>query len=92
LVAALYIALGPGAREKLDAFLNHYYGYADADQRSAALGAITTTTPQAVRDTIRRYADVGVDELVFSAALVSPDQVDRLAELVPPTSEGPGNS
>ena len=80
-LAAMYVALGPDAENRLRSYLSSYYGYSDIT-RELALTA-TTYTPQAVKDAIAAYADAGVDEILFAAADPGVDQVERLAELVP---------
>ena len=46
------------------------------------MAAVTTVTPDAIRDTVRRFEDVGCDEFIFVP--IQPDlaQLDGLAALV----------
>jgi alkanesulfonate monooxygenase SsuD/methylene tetrahydromethanopterin reductase-like flavin-dependent oxidoreductase (luciferase family) len=71
-----YFALGPSA-ETGEAYLRDYYGpFADY---------IWPSTPRddgAVRDLVRRFEDVGTDQLLFSPVIASLDQLDRLAQVV----------
>jgi alkanesulfonate monooxygenase SsuD/methylene tetrahydromethanopterin reductase-like flavin-dependent oxidoreductase (luciferase family) len=80
LVALTYFALGPNADAGAARYLKDYYGFlgewADRIARSAL------TTPDAVTGIIKRFEDIGVDELVFDPTIAEPDQIDRLAETV----------
>jgi hypothetical protein len=42
-------------------------------------------TPEAVRRTATAFEDLGVDELIFDPSVADLDQIDRLAEVVPPS-------
>lgn len=82
LVTATHFALGPGARETYEAHVQRYYGYS-ADLMADALSGDAPTSPAAIRATIRRFADAGVDDLVFTATTADTmDSLDRLAEVV----------
>jgi len=73
-----------------------YFGFGDADTSRASLrryygflGDWTETivesavrTPEAARDLVRRFADVGVTELELMPTVPSVDEVDRLADAV----------
>ena len=82
LIAATHFALGPGARDTYQAHVSKYYGY-DQTLVATALAGDSPTTPAAIVSTIDRFADAGVDELVFTATTAdSIDSLDRLAEVV----------
>jgi len=79
-VGTLYYALGPDAQEQVRAYILDYYGYfgAAAEQMAATFPA----SPEAVREKIQAFRDVGVDELVFWPSVADLDQLERLADLV----------
>jgi alkanesulfonate monooxygenase SsuD/methylene tetrahydromethanopterin reductase-like flavin-dependent oxidoreductase (luciferase family) len=82
LVTATHFALGPGARERYEAHVAGYYGYSPAIMQEAMSGD-APTSGEAIRSTIRRFAEAGVDELVFTATTGDTmDSLDRLAEVV----------
>ena len=82
LIAATHFALGPGARESYEAHVQRYYGYS-TELMSEALSGDAPTSPDAIRATIRRFRDAGIDELVFTATTSDTmDSLDRLAEAV----------
>jgi alkanesulfonate monooxygenase SsuD/methylene tetrahydromethanopterin reductase-like flavin-dependent oxidoreductase (luciferase family) len=72
----LYFGLGD---EKVSrASLQRYYSFLGEWADTIADGAVRT--PQAVKDTVRAYADVGVTEVAFMPTVPSLDEVDRLAD------------
>ena len=79
-VGSSYYALGPRAGAAADAYIEAYYGYdpALAERRRATL----PTTPDAVRATIARVAELGCDELILRPVEADPAMLDDLAELV----------
>jgi alkanesulfonate monooxygenase SsuD/methylene tetrahydromethanopterin reductase-like flavin-dependent oxidoreductase (luciferase family) len=82
LIAATHFALGPGARDIYQAHVSKYYGY-DPSLVATALAGDSPTTPAAILSTIDRFADAGIDELVFTATTAdSIESLDRLAEVV----------
>lgn len=76
-----YIALGgeeaaeAGARE-----LRHYYAFTGPFAEKIAEGLLTT--PQAVAQFLRGYADAGCDEVALYPAVLGAEQLDRLAGIV----------
>ena len=42
----------------------------------------TPRTPEQIRDRVKAFEDIGVDELFLDATVDDPDQVDKLAEIV----------
>ncbi|HET6812357.1 MAG TPA: LLM class flavin-dependent oxidoreductase, partial [Acidimicrobiales bacterium] len=82
LITATHYALGTGARESYEAHVHRYYGYS-SELMEDALSGDAPTSPDAIRSTIRRFADAGVDELVFTATTSDTmDSLDRLADAV----------
>jgi alkanesulfonate monooxygenase SsuD/methylene tetrahydromethanopterin reductase-like flavin-dependent oxidoreductase (luciferase family) len=47
------------------------------------LAKAVPSSPQAIKDMIAAFADVGMDELILKPCLAEIDQVDRLADLLP---------
>ena len=60
--------------------LAHYYGF-KPDYAKLNVDDIITT-PQDASDTVRAYADLGFDRVLFHPAVASLEQVDRLADAV----------
>lgn len=75
-----YFALGPGAAEQGRDELRRYYGFTGsfADRIVAEL----ITTPAALAEFCRGYAEAGCDELVLFPTVARLDQLEQLSEAV----------
>ena len=80
LVALTYFALGEGIDERSAAYIRDYYAYVGPSVDAVAESV--PTTPEAVLDRLKRFEDIGIDELIFDPTVASLEQVDRLAEVV----------
>ena len=79
LIAGFYYCLGPEAQRHLAAYFDTYYrDYGMED----TIAQVVTWAPEAIREKLARFADLGCDELILSPVISAPDQVDRLAELL----------
>ncbi|MEV6767255.1 LLM class flavin-dependent oxidoreductase [Nocardia sp. NPDC051030] len=79
LVAVSYFAFGdPGAGH---ANVHDYYSMLGS-QSAAAMASGVQSATEALRETVRIYADAGIDELIFNPATDDIDDVSRLAEAV----------
>lgn len=78
-VGTAYVALGADAAARGAAYLRDYYRFRGpvADQIAQSL----LSTPAAVRDRVRAFADIGTDELILWPCVPDRDQLDRLAEV-----------
>lgn len=80
-IAALtYFSIGDDVAEQSRAYLHGYYAFLGPYADQIAEGALRT--PAAIREAVAKFTDVGVTELYFDATVPSPDQVERLAEVV----------
>ena len=80
LVCATYYALGPNTEDRGRAYVRDYYAFMGPGAENAAQGVLTT--PEAIRDALQRYSDIGTDEFILWPSVTDLDQVDRLAEIV----------
>jgi alkanesulfonate monooxygenase SsuD/methylene tetrahydromethanopterin reductase-like flavin-dependent oxidoreductase (luciferase family) len=82
LLCGCYYSVGPTARDDLSAYFRDYYPAVLPGQVEQLLAAVTTVTPDAIRDAVRRFEDIGCDEFIFVP--IKPDlaHLDGLAELV----------
>jgi alkanesulfonate monooxygenase SsuD/methylene tetrahydromethanopterin reductase-like flavin-dependent oxidoreductase (luciferase family) len=79
IVALNYFALGNSPEVAQGGYLRDYYGAAPwIDQLIQWL----PRTPEALRETAGRFADVGVDELIFCPTIADLAQLDLLADTV----------
>jgi alkanesulfonate monooxygenase SsuD/methylene tetrahydromethanopterin reductase-like flavin-dependent oxidoreductase (luciferase family) len=79
-VSGSYYALGPTADQDARAYIEASYGSNPtlAERRLRGI----PTAPAAVRETIRRAAEMGVDELILRPCSADLAALDRLADLV----------
>ena len=82
-VALSYYSLGEEHTETSLRNLRTYYGFLGDWAEGVAAGA--PRTPEAVRHTARAFEELGVDELIFDPTVPDLDQIDRLAEVLPPS-------
>ncbi|MEV4057659.1 LLM class flavin-dependent oxidoreductase [Amycolatopsis sp. NPDC049688] len=80
LVAIAYFALGAPdtGREKVR---DYYSNMGDA---ADFIASGVRTTPEAVRDAVKAFGDLGADELIFNPATDELDDIARLADIVTP--------
>ena len=83
-VGATYYALGPDARDHASRYINANYGYNPdlAARRLSTLPASDT----AVAESVKRQADMGVDEFILRPCADELEQMDRLAEIAARTT------
>ena len=79
-VATNAFALGPEAAERGAAQARHYNQFLGADAADQAARRVLTT-PDAIRQVIQEFSQVGLDEMVFLPQVPDLDQVSRLAEI-----------
>jgi alkanesulfonate monooxygenase SsuD/methylene tetrahydromethanopterin reductase-like flavin-dependent oxidoreductase (luciferase family) len=75
---SMLIYFGLGDEKASRASLQRYYSFLGEWADTIADSAIRT--PQAIKDTVRAYADAGVTEVAFIPTVPSLDEVDRLAD------------
>jgi alkanesulfonate monooxygenase SsuD/methylene tetrahydromethanopterin reductase-like flavin-dependent oxidoreductase (luciferase family) len=73
-----YFALGE--EERGTDYLRHYYAFTGPFAEKIAAGNLTS--PRAVKDFVRGYAEEGCDELVLLPTVSSMDQLERLADVL----------
>lgn len=80
IVSLTYYALGSGAQELADGYLNDYYGfappYAQLVLRNACVGEAK------LKETLTRLTDIGCDEVLLAPCGSSLDQLKELREVV----------
>jgi alkanesulfonate monooxygenase SsuD/methylene tetrahydromethanopterin reductase-like flavin-dependent oxidoreductase (luciferase family) len=73
-----YFALGE--EERGTDYLRHYYAFTGPFAEKIAAGNLTS--PRAVKDFVRGYAEEGCDELVLLPTVSSMDQLERIADVL----------
>jgi alkanesulfonate monooxygenase SsuD/methylene tetrahydromethanopterin reductase-like flavin-dependent oxidoreductase (luciferase family) len=69
-----------GQEERSAAYLEDYYAYTGDYVAQIVAGA--PRAPEAIRERVARFRDLGIDELILDPTVAELDQVDRLAEIV----------
>jgi alkanesulfonate monooxygenase SsuD/methylene tetrahydromethanopterin reductase-like flavin-dependent oxidoreductase (luciferase family) len=77
-VALAYFSVGE--EEESTRNLLDYYGF--LGDMAKGLAGFTPRTPEAIRERVKAFEDVGIDELVLDPTVASLDQVDKLADIV----------
>jgi alkanesulfonate monooxygenase SsuD/methylene tetrahydromethanopterin reductase-like flavin-dependent oxidoreductase (luciferase family) len=80
LAALAYFSLGADAETDSLAYLRDYYGFAPDYAEYVAAGALRSA--EAIRDTVRAFEDLGMNELYLDPTVGRLDQIDRLADVV----------
>lgn len=80
LSALSYFSLGDETEAESRDYLRHYYGFLGPYADMIADSALRT--PQAIKDAVQGFADLGVTELYLDPTAARLDQIDRLADLV----------
>jgi alkanesulfonate monooxygenase SsuD/methylene tetrahydromethanopterin reductase-like flavin-dependent oxidoreductase (luciferase family) len=79
LVAIAYFALGEPETGR--AKVHDYYSNL-GEEGAGFIASGVRTTPEAVRDAVKAFGDLGADELIFNPATDELDDIARLADLV----------
>ena len=77
-VCGAYFALGPGVQHEAESFIRAYY-----DHLGPILDNVVETvlmSPQQVREAVKAFADIGVDELLLSPCVPDIAELDRLQD------------
>ncbi len=82
LVTTCWYSLGPKGRARMDAYVERYLKIFGKRVARSIASRVTTTDAAALRDVIRRSAELGADELILVPTSADTAEVDRLAELI----------
>jgi alkanesulfonate monooxygenase SsuD/methylene tetrahydromethanopterin reductase-like flavin-dependent oxidoreductase (luciferase family) len=80
-----YFALGLHAAETGAHYMRDYYAFTGHYVERIVVGMLTT--PQAVAQFVRGYAEAGCDELVLFPAVANLDEIDRLTDVIASLSD-----
>lgn len=75
-----YYALGPNAEAQADEYTEVNYGF--KPELAARMRKGIVTSPEAIREMLKRREDAGVDEYIFRPCTEQPASLDQLAEVV----------
>jgi alkanesulfonate monooxygenase SsuD/methylene tetrahydromethanopterin reductase-like flavin-dependent oxidoreductase (luciferase family) len=77
-----WYALGPGAREQMDDYVESYIRIFGRRAVAGMQRQMTATSPKSVRDSLRALSDLGADECILVPTSAATDQLKRLGELL----------
>jgi alkanesulfonate monooxygenase SsuD/methylene tetrahydromethanopterin reductase-like flavin-dependent oxidoreductase (luciferase family) len=77
IVGLTYFGLGDGALETATRYLSDYYG-----ERGGQLAQWIPKSPEALRETLKKFEDFGFDELMLDPTTNDLTEVDRAADAV----------
>jgi alkanesulfonate monooxygenase SsuD/methylene tetrahydromethanopterin reductase-like flavin-dependent oxidoreductase (luciferase family) len=77
-----WYALGPHAREQLDAYLDRYLNFMAPSARESVKQICVATTPKALKHALHQAEDAGADEVLLVPTTSDPDDVLRVADIL----------
>ena len=82
LITGFWYALGPNAREQLNAYLERYLNFMAPVARENVKQICIATTPQALTDALQQAKDAGADDVLLVPTTSDPDDVHRVADII----------
>jgi alkanesulfonate monooxygenase SsuD/methylene tetrahydromethanopterin reductase-like flavin-dependent oxidoreductase (luciferase family) len=82
LLAACYYSLGPKAEQDLSDYVHDYYPPIFDAPVEPLIAAMKQTNASAIRDTVKRFEDIGCSEFLFQPINGEMHHLERLAEAV----------
>jgi alkanesulfonate monooxygenase SsuD/methylene tetrahydromethanopterin reductase-like flavin-dependent oxidoreductase (luciferase family) len=81
IVALQYFSLGDEVVETSKNYILDYYAFLGEKAQGFADYGVHRT-PDAIKDTIQKFVDAGVDEFILDPTVADLEQIDRLADVV----------
>lgn len=81
IVASMLTALGPSALEAVQRAFSGYYG-GDPARVADRVAQGNPVSAEGIRDAIKLHEDLGTDEVILKPAILDPEQVDRLTDVI----------
>ena len=82
LICGCYYSAGPTAHEDLEAYFRDYYPNVLPGQVEDLLRAVRTVTPEAIREVVSEFEEIGCDEFIFVPVKPDVAHLEGLAEIV----------
>jgi len=82
LVTSCWFALGNNARAQMDEYLHRYLAFMGPGTAEKLAPSVQTLSAQALKDVVRKLADLGTDELSLVPTSADPDEVQRVADIL----------
>jgi alkanesulfonate monooxygenase SsuD/methylene tetrahydromethanopterin reductase-like flavin-dependent oxidoreductase (luciferase family) len=77
-----WYAVGPNAREQLEAYLDRYLNFMAPVARENVKQICIATTPQALKDAVQEAKDAGADDVLLVPTTSDPDDVHRVKDIL----------
>lgn len=78
LLGLIYFSIGDDVTEQSDRYIRSYYRF--AGEQANVIAGQAVRTREGIRDVVERFAEVGMNEIVFTPTVPRIDQVDGLAD------------
>lgn len=78
LLGLIYFSIGDDVTEQSDRYIRSYYRF--AGEQANVIAGQAVRTREEIRDVVERFAEVGMNEIVFTPTVARLDQVDGLAD------------
>lgn len=82
LLGLIYFSIGDDVTEQSDRYIRSYYRF--AGEQANVIAGQAVRTREGIRDVVERFAEVGMNEIVFTPTVPRIDQVDGLADHLGP--------
>lgn len=76
-----WFALGPGARDRMDAYLERYLNFM-GDTAEFLIPTVKCVDAASLKDAVARARDNGADEVILAPTTLDPDEVKRVEDLL----------
>ena len=77
-----WYALGPDARDQMNAYLERYLNFMAPVARDNVKQICIATTPQALKDAVQQAKDAGADDVLLVPTTSDPDDVHRVQDIL----------
>jgi hypothetical protein len=81
-MAGCYYSLGPNAQQDLSNYVNDYYPAIFDGPIEPLIAAMKQTNAKTIRETVKRFEDIGCNEFLFQPINGEMHHLERLAEAV----------
>jgi alkanesulfonate monooxygenase SsuD/methylene tetrahydromethanopterin reductase-like flavin-dependent oxidoreductase (luciferase family) len=82
LLCGCYYSVGPTAEDDLAGYMHDYYPPIFDAPVEPLIATVRTKTPQAIRNAVKQFEDIGCDEFIFQPIKADLAHLDGLAEIV----------
>jgi alkanesulfonate monooxygenase SsuD/methylene tetrahydromethanopterin reductase-like flavin-dependent oxidoreductase (luciferase family) len=82
LATGFWFALGPNAREQMDAYLGRYLNFMGPGVARKLAATVTAVSADTLRQAARRIEDLGTDDLILTPTTLDPEELERAADVL----------